>query len=116
LTKCLSGMRKVLLALSACFATATHAEDWTGRDKQLHFIGGAVIAAAVTAATRDEWAGFAAGTTAGLVKEVYDSTGRGQVSGKDFVVTALGAYVGAKSAGWVITRNSVLYTRRLNIF
>jgi uncharacterized protein YfiM (DUF2279 family) len=108
-----------LLAVCVLYALCVgyvFADEWTGKDKQLHFVGGAAIAAAVTAATRDEWAGFAAGTASGLLKEVYDSTGRGQVSGKDFAVTALGALIGAKGAGWVITRNSVVYTRRINIF
>jgi uncharacterized protein YfiM (DUF2279 family) len=108
---------KNIIALSIAFAVTTaQADEWTGPDKTIHFVGGAAIAAAVTAATRDEWKGFAAGTALGLAKEAYDATGRGQVSGKDFVVTMLGAYVGAKGTGWVITRNSVVYTRRINIF
>jgi uncharacterized protein YfiM (DUF2279 family) len=109
-------MKHIIALTLALAATTAHADEWTGKDKQLHFVGGAAIAAAVTAATRDEWAGFAAGTASGLLKEVYDATGRGQVSGKDFAVTMLGAYVGAKGTGWVITRNSVVYTRRINIF
>ena len=92
----------------ACFPAL--ADEWTGRDKSLHFAGGAAVAAAVTLATRDRDAGFWAGAASGLLKEVYDSTGRGHVSGKDFIVTALGAYVGSRAAGWVITPRSVTYT------
>jgi uncharacterized protein YfiM (DUF2279 family) len=102
----------IIAAAIAAACLPAVADEWTGRDKDLHFAGGAAVAAAVTLATRDRDAGFWAGTAVGLAKEVYDSTGRGQVSGKDFVVTALGAYVGSRAAGWVITPRSVTYTMK----
>lgn len=108
-------MKTALLALSL-LCTAAHADEWTGKDKQLHFVGGVAVAAAVTAATGDEWKGFIASTAVGFAKEVYDSTGRGQVSGKDFAVTALGAFVGAKFTGWALGPNYVKYTVKMNIF
>ena len=108
---------KNIIAITLVSAALTaNADEWTGRDKELHFLGGAAVAAVVTTATRNEWTGFAAGTAVGLAKEIYDSTGRGEVSGKDFVVNALGAFVGAKFTGWVITRDSITYTVRINIF
>lgn len=102
--------------LYAAVVSCAYADEWTGRDKEIHFVGGAAVAAAVTAATGNEWHGFLAGTGAGLAKEVYDSTGRGQVSGKDFVVTALGALVGARLTGWTLGPNRVTYTITMNIF
>lgn len=108
-------MKTALLAL-ALLSTAAHADEWTGKDKQLHFIGGVAVAAAVTAATGDEWKGFLASTAVGIAKEVYDSTGRGHVSAKDAAVTAIGAMVGAKFTGWMLSGNRLTYTRRINIF
>lgn len=92
------------------------ADEWTGRDKQLHFVGGAAIAAAVTAATHDEWLGFAAGTAVGIAKEIADEQRYGGASGKDAAVTALGALVGARFMGWALTKNGVTFTRTINVF
>lgn len=108
--------RTLVAAALACIAFSAHADEWTGRDKNLHFAGGAAIATAVTAATGNEWHGFLAGTAAGLAKEVHDATGRGQVSGKDFAVTALGAFAGAKITGLALGKNRVTYTINMNIF
>lgn len=108
-------MKTALLALALLCAPAI-AEDWTGKDKQLHLAGGIAVAAAVTAATGDEWKGFLASTAVGVAKEVYDSTGRGHVSAKDAAVTAIGALIGAKFTGWALSGNRLTYTRRINIF
>lgn len=108
-------MKTALLALALLCAPAI-ADEWHGKDKQLHLVGGAAIAAAVTAGTRNEWHGFLAGTASGLLKEVYDSTGRGHVSAKDAAVTAIGALIGARFTGWVLSGNRLTYTRRINIF
>ena len=66
--------RAILFAAAFFLATSTHADEWHGRDKQLHFVGGAAIAAAVTAATKNEWTGFWAGTAAAVIKEVAEQT------------------------------------------
>ena len=109
-------MKRTVAVLAIVTAASAQADEWTGKDKQLHLIGGAAIAAAVTAGTGNELHGFLAGTASGLLKEVYDSTGRGQVSGKDFAVTALGALLGAKATGWAIGPNRITYSINLNIF
>jgi len=98
-----------------CNAPA-RAESWGGADKQLHLVGGMAVAAAVTAATGNEWKGFLASAALGLAKEAHDSTGRGHVSGKDALVTALGALIGAKATGWALTPSGFTFTRRINIF
>lgn len=61
-------------------------------DKQAHFWAGAAIAASVALYTAPLY-GLAAGIAAGVLKEVYDRTGRGTPDFKDFFATALGATV-----------------------
>jgi uncharacterized protein YfiM (DUF2279 family) len=102
--------KKTILAALLTISFGVAAEDWTGPDKQLHFAAGAAIAGAITFATRSPTTGFWVGTAAGLAKELYDSTGRGHTSAKDFAVTALGAYIGSQAAGWVITPRSITYS------
>jgi len=104
-----------LLALSIV-ATAAQAEPWSGADKELHFVGGATVSAAVSAATRNEWAGFAAGVAVGVAKEAYDERKYGGASAKDAIVTALGALLGAKASGWALTPSGFTFTHRINIF
>ena len=91
-----------LTTLLAC--TTVHADEWTGEDKKLHAIGGAAIALAMTAQTGSSLTGFAWGCGAGVAKEVFDSTGQGQVSGKDLIVTCAGAAVGAGAGRFFITK------------
>lgn len=106
-------MKHTILTLCIpLLCTTATADEWTGRDKNLHFAGGAAIAAAVTLATADPTTGFLVGAGVGVVKEVYDATGHGTPSGKDLIVTILGAYVGSRAAGWVITPVSVSYAWR----
>lgn len=82
-----------------------HADDWTGRDKNLHFIGGAAVGAAVTLATDSPAYGIAAGAAVGLAKELYDTQHRAThtPSAKDLIATVAGAAVGSY-ASWVIIR------------
>lgn len=81
------------------------ADEWTGRDKTLHFLGGAAIGAAVTIATNRQDYGLAAGVGIGLLKEVYDSQHRDKhtPSTKDLIATVAGAAVGSY-ASWLIIR------------
>ena len=64
------------------------------RDKMLHFIAGAVIAA-LTAVVGHAlgwpvWTALAAATVAGVAKELWDATGRGQVEAADALWTVAG--------------------------
>lgn len=70
------------LLLSAC-----------AHDKQLHFGAGVVSSGIAYAVTGETEAGWAAAATVGAAKEVYDSTGRGNVEAGDFVATVAGAAV-----------------------
>ncbi len=106
-----AALRAGALLLGLTLATGgARADDWTGADKSRHLLAGAFIAAAATAASRDEFTGFAAGTAAGLLKELHDAAGHGKPSTKDFLVTVLGAYLGAKLTGYAITPDGVAYT------
>lgn len=63
-------------------------------DKALHFIAGGVVAAPVAYAF-GPLAGLAAGSIAGLAKEVLDQMRYGGFDMADLVVTVAGAAVGA---------------------
>ena len=63
-------------------------------DKTLHFIAGAIIAAPV-AYTLGPLAGLAAGSLAGLAKEVRDQIAYGGFDVADLFATVAGAAVGA---------------------
>lgn len=83
----------------------TQADEWTGRDKTLHFIGGAAVGAAVTIATERPAYGIAAGAAIGLAKELYDTQHRSThtPSAKDLIATVAGAAVGSY-ATWLVIR------------
>lgn len=96
-------IKKLFLIVSlATTVNFAHADEWTGSDKNKHFIAGAVAASAITYYTKDETRGFMYGAAIGLAKEIYDAAGNGDPSFKDFAVTALGAFVGAKITGLYI--------------
>lgn len=105
-------MRKIIIAAAMLAATAAPAmaDEWTGTDKNLHLVVGAMSAAFVTAGTGNELHGLYAAAALGLAKELYDEQRYGGASGKDFVVTVLGGLIGAKFAGWAIAPNRVTYT------
>jgi uncharacterized protein YfiM (DUF2279 family) len=94
------------LLLTPIFAQA---DEWTGRDKTLHFIGGSAVGAAVTLATDKPMYGIAAGAAIGLAKELYDSQHRAThtPSTKDLLVTALGAAVGSYATHIIIRKDFV---------
>ena len=85
------------------------ADEWTGRDKALHFGGGAAIGASVTLATDNPIYGIAAGAAVGLAKELYDNQHRAThtPSAKDLVMTVVGAAAGSYVTRLVIERNRV---------
>lgn len=96
------------IALAATIGSAhADADEWTGNDKALHFAGSAFIAAAVTAATQNERIGFWSSVAVGVVKEVYDydHPSTNTASLKDLTWDVLGAYMGARLAGWSIRQS-----------
>lgn len=106
-------MKKYLLLIGfSLISVKSFADDWTGKDKNLHFLAGASISSLVTVATKDEKIGFISGVAMGLAKEVYDSKNKGDVSGKDFIVTALGSAIGAKITGLYISSDGIYYEKK----
>ncbi len=84
-------------------------DDWFGPDKALHFSVSALLAGAGYAATAPftertavrvgVGAGFA--LSLGIAKELYDATGAGDPSWRDFTWDALGTGVGVLTA-WLV--------------
>lgn len=96
----------MVLALCLTFAPAVHA-DSRHHDKYLHAGGSAVIAAGVTALTRDSphrfWYGLGAGAGVGLAKELIDSQERhNHFDTKDLLASVVGSLAGAYLAdSWI---------------
>ena len=95
-------MLTLALLLSAAGAQAQADDPWLGRDKLLHFslsvgISGASYAASLPLFDAPwQRALFAAGVTLGLGagKELYDATGHGDASWRDFTWDVLGCALG----------------------
>ena len=107
-------MIKSILYVVLSLPFLAHADEWTGRDKTLHFLGGAAVGAAVTLYTDRPMYGIAAGAAVGLAKELYDTQHRSThtPSAKDLVVTVIGAAVGSYATHLVIRKDFIGY--RLN--
>ena len=96
----------ILLAAALLFpsarARASAADPWFGRDKALHFGVSTAIAASGyalgTALFQPRWQAAALGgglaVTAGAGKELYDLTGAGDPSWRDFTWDLIGTAVG----------------------
>ena len=95
-----------LAAASLAFAALDcRAQDaWTGPDKKKHFAVSLVVGLATRQlAPHNELAAFGVALVPGLLKELVDAGQRGtNVSAKDLVADALGAYAGVKLGGLVI--------------
>ena len=109
-------MKRIIFLAAFALSTAAHADQWTGQDKLKHIAAGAAISSEITVVSGSETVGFCEGVGAGARKEFLDAGGTGQASFKDFAATALGAYVGAKIGGLVITPKGVSYSVKLNLF
>jgi uncharacterized protein YfiM (DUF2279 family) len=106
-------MKHALFLAAVLLSPLAIADEWTGQDKQLHFAGGAAVAAAVTAATGNEGSGFLAGVGIGVLKELADAASKhGTPSWKDALVTAVGAYVGTKTTGLLIGPRHITFRIR----
>jgi uncharacterized protein YfiM (DUF2279 family) len=95
---------KPLIVLILFAASTANADSWTGRDKDLHAIGGAAIGSLTTLTTGSARYGCAAATGIGLAKEIYDSQHKAThtPSAKDFAVTAIAGCLAAAGTGWMI--------------
>lgn len=108
-----------LIACSVLMAPRTvHAQDadrWTGPDKTLHFVASAGLAAGgyglASLWTDDRTVQLVAGSSlalgAGLGKELWDLSGRGNASWRDMAWNVIGTATGlalATLADWIWTR------------
>ena len=59
-------------------------------DKRFHIQGGALVSGTTYAATKDPKKSILAAAVVGVAKEVYDSTGRGNVEALDIAATVAG--------------------------
>lgn len=101
-------LKHIIIAALSIPAMA-HADDWTGRDKALHFTGGAAISSAMMLATKDERAAVLMGCGVGLAKELVDRNRPNHTaSAKDFIVTCAGAYIGTKATSFAMTSTGVI--------
>jgi uncharacterized protein YfiM (DUF2279 family) len=102
--KKLSILLSSLVLCTAAMAGEEEKDSWTGADKVGHFVVfGMIPSQIVTIHTGNKWYGFATGVGIGALKELSDSRTH-KASGKDFVVTAIGAAVGAYTGGWILTK------------
>lgn len=107
-----------LIAGLACFCvfglglSKAHADAWTGPDKTQHAAVGAIIGAAISAATKDPLKGCVAATAIGAAKEIYDYQHplKHTASFKDFAVTAVAGCALSYTTHWVITPSEVRYS------
>lgn len=95
-----------LLLVATTTARAEDPDPWLGRDKALHFGACAVISAGgygVAALATDDarirlGVGVGAGVAAGLAKEAWDLTGRGDASVRDLTWDLAGTVTGVALA------------------
>lgn len=100
-------MRSILLAgLLSLIPCAAHASDeddrWLGEDKVKHFGGTAILAIGGYALGAIFWedkgarlaSGAAVGLGAGIAKEIWDMTGRGDPSWRDLAADVVGTGTG----------------------
>ncbi|RZJ12082.1 MAG: hypothetical protein EOP39_04655 [Rubrivivax sp.] len=86
----------VLAVSSASAGRCTTRDPWTGPDKVKHFGAGAAIGLTGALVFESPKVGFWAGAAAGAGVELLSAiTGRGKCTAQDFLVTALGAGIGA---------------------
>jgi uncharacterized protein YfiM (DUF2279 family) len=108
---------KHIAIILAMLCTASHADEWTGKDKAQHAIAGALVGAAFTIATESPKWGCVAATAIGAAKEGYDAMHKEAhtASFKDFAVTAIAGCAVSGITGLVIQPNRVSYTISLNL-
>jgi len=88
----------VALLMGSC--DQARADEWTGRDKRLHALGGAMVAGSTAQLTGSRWQGFLAGSAVAIGKEIADMHMPGHTpSVKDAVVTLAGAALAVSSPG-----------------
>ena len=101
-----------LPASAGCIAN----DKWTGRDKKLHLIGGAMAGSFATVITHDPWKGFYTGAAIGVAKELVDLQDKenSTCSLQDLFATVAGSAIGAYTAGRILV-NYNARQKQLNV-
>lgn len=82
---------------------SARADEWTGPDKEQHALAGALVGAGAALVFKSELHGVLTAAAVGAGKELWDATSkRGHPSFKDFAVTALGGFIGARVSGLLV--------------
>lgn len=104
-------MKHLVACLACLLALSAKADEWTGPDKTQHAAVGAVIGAAIAAATKDPLVGCAAAAAIGAAKEIYDHQHpqKHTASFKDFAVTAAAGCAVSFATHWVMTPKEIRY-------
>ena len=85
-----------------------HADEWTGKDKSLHFGVSAALGVAAYSQTHNRTQAFAWAIAPGVIKEIIDSQQEGNhFSTKDLAWDALGAFAGVQAGHWMIGDNKI---------
>ncbi len=89
------------------------ADEWTGKDKTQHAVGGFALGSLTTALTKSKAAGCLMGAGVGLAKEAYDAQhpAKHSASFKDFAVTTAAGCLGAQFSGLFISPGAVIYRK-----
>jgi putative lipoprotein len=111
--------RAFLLLACVCVARPALADDWTGRDKALHFgyslaFGACAQSLVLLGSSQRSWRqwllGAGIGFTPGLAKEAWDATGHGDPSLRDLAWDATGSLTGALLT-WAVVSLAVPVSR-----
>ena len=103
-------LQAIVLLMLPLATHLTHADEWTGKDKSLHFGVSAALGVAAYAQTHDRTKAFAWAIAPGILKEIADSQSDGnQFSSKDLAWDALGAFVGVQAGHWVIGNQQIAW-------
>lgn len=111
---CLGNVFKyIILAIPAlCYSQ----DSWVGKDKELHFVGSAVLSYGLSEVMTPTSA-FLTTVGVGLAKEVYDfkHPDKHTASYKDFLWDIAGAYVGVYAKGYSFDYEMKTFTVRYTI-
>jgi len=89
---------------------AVRADTWTGKDKQDHFAGSAILGMGASQVFDNKLQAFGAVLLVGAAKEGYDykHPQNHTASWKDFAADAAGAVVGVYYGGCILRQRSIL--------
>lgn len=111
-------MRKLIICALLCAAGAVHADfkvsqssadSWSGKDKQKHAIGSAILGFGAGLTFEDKRVAFGAALAVGLAKELHDAAAKNGTgfSYKDMTANVAGAAVGVYAGNCLVRLQSI---------